>query len=48
VFPASVDATIFIPPEVVHSIEADADSSLSFYAVSARAFSPDDYVVVRP
>jgi predicted cupin superfamily sugar epimerase/mannose-6-phosphate isomerase-like protein (cupin superfamily) len=42
------DSTVFIPAEVVHSIEADAKSSMSFYAISAPAFSPDDYVAVKP
>jgi mannose-6-phosphate isomerase-like protein (cupin superfamily) len=42
------DSTVFIPAEVVHSIEADAKSSMSFYAISAPAYSPDDYVAVKP
>jgi hypothetical protein len=30
------------------AVEADPDSTLTFYAVSAPAFSPEDYVTVRP
>lgn len=41
------DSVIFIPAEVAHSIEADAGTLLSFYAISAPAFSPDDYVLVK-
>ncbi len=48
VFPVTRDSTVFIPAESVHSIEADAKSTLSFYAISAPAFSPDDYVLVKP
>jgi uncharacterized protein len=36
---------VLIKPNVVHSIEAAADSPLSFYAISAPAFSTDDYYV---
>jgi predicted cupin superfamily sugar epimerase/quercetin dioxygenase-like cupin family protein len=42
------DSTVFIPPEVPHSIEAGADSLMEFYAVSAPAFAPEDYVLVKP
>jgi hypothetical protein len=31
-----------------HSIEADSNSSLVFLAISAPAFTPDDYVLVQP
>jgi uncharacterized protein len=41
------DSVIFIPAEVAHSIEADSSTLLSFYAISAPAFSPDDYVLVK-
>ncbi len=41
-------STAFIPAGEVHSIEADPDSTLTFYAVSAPAFSPEDYVAVGP
>jgi mannose-6-phosphate isomerase-like protein (cupin superfamily) len=42
------DSTVFIPAEVPHSIEADSGSLLEFYAVSAPAFAPEDYVLVKP
>jgi predicted cupin superfamily sugar epimerase/mannose-6-phosphate isomerase-like protein (cupin superfamily) len=48
VVPIGQDSTVFIPAEVVHSIEANAGSTLSFYAISAPAFSPDDYVAIKP
>jgi uncharacterized protein len=38
---------VFIPAGEVHSMQADPNSTLSFYAVSAPAFSPDDYVVLK-
>ena len=41
-------STVFIPAGEVHSIEADPTSTLTFYAVSAPAYSPDDYVGVAP
>jgi predicted cupin superfamily sugar epimerase/mannose-6-phosphate isomerase-like protein (cupin superfamily) len=43
----SAESTVFIPAGEVHSIEADPDSSLTFYAISAPAFSPEDYVMVK-
>jgi len=42
------DSTVFIPAGVSHSIEADSGSLLEFFAVSAPAFAPEDYVVVKP
>jgi predicted cupin superfamily sugar epimerase/mannose-6-phosphate isomerase-like protein (cupin superfamily) len=42
------DSTVFIPAEVPHSIEAGPGSMLEFYAVSAPAFAPEDYVPVKP
>jgi predicted cupin superfamily sugar epimerase/mannose-6-phosphate isomerase-like protein (cupin superfamily) len=42
------DSTVFIPAEVPHSIEAGSGSMLEFYAVSAPAFAPEDYVLVKP
>ena len=42
------DSAVFIPAEVVHSIEADVNSTLSFYAISAPAFAPEDHVSVNP
>lgn len=41
-------STVFIPAALRHSIEADADSTLVFYAVCAPAFTPEDYVPVPP
>lgn len=41
-------STVYIPPGVVHSIEADADQTLVFLAITAPAFSPEDYVRVEP
>ena len=48
VITVSPDSTVFIPAQAVHSIEADPQSALIFYAISAPAFAPDDYVLVRP
>jgi len=48
IVPIGQDSTVFIPAEVVHSIKAAAGSTLSFYAISAPAFSSDDYVTVKP
>jgi mannose-6-phosphate isomerase-like protein (cupin superfamily) len=42
------DSTVFIPAEVPHAIDAGAGSLLEFYAVSAPAFAPEDYVAVKP
>jgi predicted cupin superfamily sugar epimerase len=42
------DSTVFIPAEVPHSIEAGPGSMLEFYAVSAPAFAPEDYELVKP
>ena len=44
----NAESTVFIPAGEVHSIEADPNSTLTFYAVSAPAFSPEDYVAVKP
>lgn len=48
VVPVVRDSTVFIPARLVHSIVADAAVALTFYAISAPAFSPDDYVLVAP
>jgi len=48
VTPVSHDSTVFIPAAALHSIEAGPQSSLIFYAISAPAFTPEDYVMVRP
>ena len=36
---------VIVPPRAEHSLQAAASGSLHFYAVSAPAFSPEDYVV---
>jgi predicted cupin superfamily sugar epimerase/mannose-6-phosphate isomerase-like protein (cupin superfamily) len=41
-------STVFIPAMQLHSIEAAPDSSLVFLAISAPAFTPQDYVLVQP
>jgi predicted cupin superfamily sugar epimerase/mannose-6-phosphate isomerase-like protein (cupin superfamily) len=41
-------STVFVPPLAPHSVEADADQTLVFYAISAPAFTPDDYVIAAP
>jgi mannose-6-phosphate isomerase-like protein (cupin superfamily) len=43
VAPGSVVA---VPPRTEHSLQAAASNTLYFYAISAPAFSPDDYVAV--
>jgi predicted cupin superfamily sugar epimerase/mannose-6-phosphate isomerase-like protein (cupin superfamily) len=40
-------STVFIPAAEPHSIEADASNTLIFLAISAPAFSPEDYVAVK-
>ncbi len=46
VLPVTAGSVIFIPPNARHAIEADGNSTLTFLAVSAPAFTPDDYVAV--
>lgn len=48
VVPVGRDSVVFIPAQQVHSIEADRNSTLSFYAISTPAFTPEDYVLVKP
>jgi predicted cupin superfamily sugar epimerase/mannose-6-phosphate isomerase-like protein (cupin superfamily) len=48
VTPVTAESTVFIPAGEVHSIQADPNSTLTFYAVSAPAFRPEDYVSVKP
>jgi predicted cupin superfamily sugar epimerase/mannose-6-phosphate isomerase-like protein (cupin superfamily) len=43
VLPVSPGSVVFIPPGAVHAIEADANSTLTFLAISAPAFTPEDY-----
>jgi hypothetical protein len=42
VTPGSV---VIVPPRAEHSLQAGSAGSLHFYAVSAPAFAPEDYVV---
>jgi predicted cupin superfamily sugar epimerase/mannose-6-phosphate isomerase-like protein (cupin superfamily) len=42
----NAESTVFIPAGEAHSIQADPNSRLTFYAISAPAFSPEDYVPV--
>jgi uncharacterized protein len=44
--PVSSGSVVFIPPGAAHAIEADATSTLTFLAISAPAFTPEDYVAV--
>jgi uncharacterized protein len=44
----SSGSTVFIPAQEPHSIEADASTSLTFLAISAPSFTPEDYVAVKP
>jgi mannose-6-phosphate isomerase-like protein (cupin superfamily) len=37
---------VFIPPGAEQAIEADANTTLTFLAISAPAFTPEDYVAV--
>ena len=37
---------VAVPPRVEHSLQASSSNTLYFYAISAPAFSPDDYVAV--
>lgn len=41
-------STVFIPAQEPHSIEADANNTLTFLAISAPSFTPEDYVAVKP
>jgi mannose-6-phosphate isomerase-like protein (cupin superfamily) len=41
-------STVFIPAQEPHSIEADAHNPLTFLAISAPSFTPEDYVAVKP
>jgi hypothetical protein len=41
-------STVFIPAMQPHSIEADSNDSLVFLAISAPAFTPQDYFLVQP
>jgi uncharacterized protein len=47
VFPVAPGSVVFIPPQTAHAIEADPDGTLTFLAISAPAFTPEDYVSVK-
>lgn len=44
--PVQAGSIVALPPGVRHSLTAAADAVLEFYAITAPAFSPDDYVPV--
>jgi predicted cupin superfamily sugar epimerase/mannose-6-phosphate isomerase-like protein (cupin superfamily) len=44
--PVGPGSTVFIPATVPHSIEANPGNDLVFLAISAPAFTPEDYVLV--
>lgn len=46
--PVAPGSTVFIPATLAHSIESDPSNDLVFLAISAPAFTPEDYVPVRP
>ena len=46
--PVGPGSTVFIPATVPHSIESDPSNELVFLAISAPAFTPEDYVPVKP
>jgi predicted cupin superfamily sugar epimerase/quercetin dioxygenase-like cupin family protein len=41
-------SVVFIPAQDAHAIEAGPANALTFFAVSAPAFTPEDYVPVKP
>jgi uncharacterized protein len=46
--PVGPGSTVFIPAQKPHSIEADSSNTLIFFAISAPAFTPADYVLDKP
>jgi mannose-6-phosphate isomerase-like protein (cupin superfamily) len=46
--PVGPGSTVFIPATQPHSIAADPGNELVFLAISAPAFTPEDYVLVTP
>lgn len=42
----SAGSTVVIKPRVRHALRAAADAELKFYAISAPAYSPTDYILV--
>ena len=45
--PVQMGSIVVLRPGVRHALMAAADAGLEFYAISAPAFSPDDYVPVK-
>jgi len=45
--PVQMGSVVVLRPGVRHALTASADSGLEFYAITAPAFSPDDYVPVK-
>ncbi len=45
--PVQVGSVVVLRPGVRHALTAAADAGLEFYAITAPAFSPDDYVPVK-
>jgi mannose-6-phosphate isomerase-like protein (cupin superfamily) len=43
--PVAAGAVVAVPPGIVHSVRAATDAPVEFYAVSAPAFSPDDFAL---
>jgi predicted cupin superfamily sugar epimerase/mannose-6-phosphate isomerase-like protein (cupin superfamily) len=46
--PVGPGSTVFIPAQKPHSIEADSSNTLIFFAISAPAFTAEDYVLDKP
>ena len=44
----SAGSVVVCKPGIPHGLQAAADSSLEFYAFVTPAFSPEDYVLVKP
>ena len=45
--PVQMGSVVVLRPGVRHALTAAADAGLEFYAITAPAFSPDDYVPVK-
>jgi predicted cupin superfamily sugar epimerase/quercetin dioxygenase-like cupin family protein len=45
--PVQAGSVVVLRPGVRHALTAAADAGLEFYAITAPAFSPDDYVPVK-
>ncbi len=46
--PVQAGSVVVMRPGVAHALTAAADSTLEFYAITSPAFSPADYVPVKP